>query len=148
MGNYCLRFVDASFYQVARGLLLPFTVLTSYFMLRSRPSHRAILSCAIVTSGFFVGVFLDQVHVSSLGVFFGMLSSLMTALHAAVMKRGFEVVDGSALSMSWYSNLLSSMILIPFVIIGEGPAVLDIISGQAEGLSTFVIGSMVTVSTI
>ena len=149
MGNYCLRFVDASFYQVARGLLLPFTVLTSYFMLRARPSLRIILSCAIVTLGFFVGVFLDQVHVSGLGIFFGMLSSLMTALHAAVMKRGFEVVDGSALAMSWYSNLLSSILLIPFMIlVGEGPAVLDIISGRAEGLSTFLIGSAVTVSTI
>jgi len=149
MGNYCLRFVDASFYQVARGLLLPFTVLTSYFMLRARPSLRIILSCAIVTLGFFVGVFLDQVHVSGLGIFFGMLSSLMTALHAAVMKRGFEVVDGSALAMSWYSNLLSSILLIPFIIlVGEGPAVLDIISGRAEGLSTFLIGSAVTVSTI
>jgi len=145
MGNYCLRFVDASFYQVARGLLLPFTVLTSYFMLRARPSLRIILSCAIVTLGFFVGVFLDQVNVSGLGIFFGMLSSLMTALHAAVMKRGFEVVDGSALAMSWYSNLLSSMLLIPFIIlVGEGPAVLDIISGRAEGLSTFLIGSAVT----
>jgi len=144
MGNYCLRFVDASFYQVARGLLLPFTVLTSYFMLRTRPSFRIVISCAIVTFGFFVGVFLDQVHVSGLGIFFGILSSLMTAIHAAVMKRGFEVVDGSALSMSWYSNLLSSLLLIPFIIFGEGPAVLDIISGRAEGLSTFLIGSAVT----
>jgi GDP-fucose transporter C1 len=148
MGNYCLRFVDASFYQVARGLILPFTVLTSYFMLRARPSHRIILSCATVTFGFFVGVFLDQVHVSNLGVFFGMLSSLMTAMHAAVMKRGFEVVEGSALSMSWYSNLLSSLLLIPFIIIGEGPAVVEIISGRAQGLWTFLVGSAVTVSTI
>jgi solute carrier family 35 (GDP-fucose transporter), member C1 len=115
-------------------------------MLRTRPSIRIILSCAVVTFGFFVGVFLDQVHVSSLGIFFGILSSLMTAMHAAVMKRGFEVVDGSALSMSWYSNLLSSLLLIPFIILGEGPAVLEIVSGQAEGLSTFLIGSAVTVS--
>jgi GDP-fucose transporter C1 len=148
MGNYCLRFVDASFYQVARGLILPLTVLTSYFMLRARPSYRIILSCATVTFGFFVGVFLDQVHVSSLGVFFGVLSSLMTAMHAAVMKRGFEVVEGSALSMSWYSNLLSSLLLIPFIIMGEGPAVVEIISGRAQGLWTFIVGSAVTVSTI
>jgi GDP-fucose transporter C1 len=71
----------------------------------------------------------------------------MTALHAAVMKRGFRVVEGSALSMSWYSNLLSSVLLVPFIIIlGEGPAVLDLLSGHGEGLSTFVIGSAVSVS--
>jgi GDP-fucose transporter C1 len=149
LSNYSLRFVDASFYQVARGLILPFTVLTSYTMLHTRPSLRILLSCSIVTSGFFVGVFLDSVHFSLPGILFGVASSLMTALHAAVMKRGFQVVEGSALSMSWYSNLLSALLLLPFVIIlGEGPAVLEVLSGQAEGLRTFVVGSAITVSTV
>ena len=149
LSNYSLRFVDASFYQVARGLLLPFTVLTSYTMLRARPSLRILISCSIVTSGFFVGVFLDNVHISGPGIIYGIASSLMSALHAAVMKRGFHVVDGSALSMSWYSNLLSALLLLPFVIIvGEVPAVLDILSGHAEGLRIFVIGSAITVSTV
>jgi len=145
LSNYSLKFVDASFYQVARGLILPFTVLTSYIMLRTRPSFRILISCSVVTSGFFVGVFLDNVHVSGLGVLFGVSSSLMTSLHAAVMKRGFQVVEGSALSMSWYSNLLSSVLLLPFIIIlGEGPAVFDLLSGRAEGLWTFLVGSAIT----
>lgn len=147
--NYSLKFVDASFYQVARGLVLPFTVLTSYIVLRTRPSLRILISCAVVSSGFFIGVFLDNVHVSNLGILFGISSSLMSALHAAVMKRGFQVVEGSALSMSWYSNLLSSVLLLPFIILsGEGPAVLDILSGRAEGLKTFLVGSVITVSLV
>lgn len=118
-------------------------------MLQTRPSFRILLSCSVVTSGFFTGVFLDGTQVSSLGIFFGASSSLLSALHAAVMKRGFEVVDGSALSMSWYSNLLSSVLLIPFIIIlGEGPAVFDLLSGRAEGFWTFVIGSVITVSAV
>jgi hypothetical protein len=149
LSNYSLRFVDASFYQVARGLILPFTVVTSYTLLRARPSLPILLSCSIVTLGFFVGVFLDNVPVSGSGILFGVASSLMTALHAAVMKRGFQVVEGSALSMSWYSNLLSAFLLLPFVIIlGEGPAVVEILSGHAEGLRTFLIGSAITVSTV
>ena len=147
-GNYSLRFVDASFYQVARGLLLPFTVLTSYFMLVARPSVRILISCSVITFGFFIGVFLDGTRISTLGVLFGITSSLMTAIHAAVMKRGFKVVEGSALSMSWYSNLLSSVLLVPFVIVlGEGPAALDLLSGRGEGFWTFVIGSAVSVCT-
>lgn len=143
--NYSLKFVDASFYQVARGLVLPFTILTSYIMLQTRPSFLILLSCSIVTSGFFAGVFLDRTQVSGLGIFFGASSSLLSALHAAVMKRGFEVVDGSALSMSWYSNLLSSVLLVPFIIVlGEGPAVLDLLSGRAEGFWTFIVGSVAT----
>jgi GDP-fucose transporter C1 len=143
--NYSLRFVDASFYQVARGLLLPFTVLTSYIMLRTRPSFRILLSCSVVTFGFLIGVFLDKVHVSDRGILFGIASSAMTALHAAAMKRGFQVVDGSALSMSWHSNFLSALLLLPFIIIvGEGPAALEILSGRAEGLWTFFVGSVIT----
>src|SRR6266404_1690203 len=145
--NYSLKFVDASFYQVARGLVLPFTILTSYVMLHTRPSVRILLSCSVVTSGFFIGVFLDGTQVSGFGVLFGASSSLLSALHAAVMKRGFEVVDGSALSMSWYSNLLSAALLVPFIVIlGEGPAVLDLLFGRAEGFWTFIIGSVATVS--
>ena len=86
-------------------------------MLQTRPSYRILFSCSIVTSGFFAGVFLDGTQVSGLGVFFGASSSLLSALHAAVMKRGFKVVEGSALSMSWYSNLLSSALLVPFIIV-------------------------------
>jgi len=145
LSNYSLKFVDASFYQVARGLILPFTVLTSYVMLQARPSLTILLSCSIVTLGFFIGVFFDNVHVSGVGILFGTASSLMTALHAAVMKRGFQVVEGSALSMSWYSNLLSALLLLPFImILGEGPAVLEILSGHAEGLWTFLVGSAIT----
>jgi GDP-fucose transporter C1 len=118
-------------------------------MLGTRPSARILISCSVVTSGFFIGVFHDKVHVSSQGIVFGIASSVMTALHAAVMKRGFQAVEGSALSMSWYSNLLSCVILFPFIIIlGEGPAVLDILSGRAEGLHTFLVGSMITVSMV
>jgi solute carrier family 35 (GDP-fucose transporter), member C1 len=147
-GNYSLRFVDASFYQVARGLLLPFTVLTSYLMLQTRPGLRILLSCSIITFGFFIGVFLDGTQISTLGVLFGITSSLMTAIHAAVMKRGFKVVEGSALSMSWYSNLLSAVLLVPFVIVlGEGPAALDLLYGRGEGFWTFIIGSAISVST-
>ena len=68
--NYTLKFVDASFYQVARGLVLPLTVATSYVMLHARPSLRILFSCSIVTLGFFVGVFLDAIPISLVGVFF------------------------------------------------------------------------------
>ncbi|KAH9974097.1 hypothetical protein BGW80DRAFT_1305250 [Lactifluus volemus] len=121
-------------------LLLPFTVLTSYLMLQTRPGLRILLSCSIITFGFFIGVFLDGTQISTLGVLFGITSSLMTAIHAAVMKRGFKVVEGSALSMSWYSNLLSAVLLVPFVIVlGEGPAALDLLYGRGEGFWTFIM---------
>ncbi|KAI0365005.1 hypothetical protein BV20DRAFT_973705 [Pilatotrama ljubarskyi] len=150
--NYTLKYVDASFYQVARGMVLPFTVATSFFLLHARPSLRILAACAVVTVGFFVGVFLDGTPVSVVGVTFGVLSSMITAMHSVVIKKSLDVVHGSALHLSWYTNLLSAIVLAPvLVLVGELPGVLKLLFGpneNAEGklstLSTFIVGSLIT----
>ncbi|KAF8726483.1 hypothetical protein AX14_007830 [Amanita brunnescens Koide BX004] len=152
--NYTLKYVDASFYQVARGLVLPFTVCTSYVLLNTRPSLRILISCSIVTAGFFIGVFLDGTNVSRLGIFFGVTSSALTALHSVVIKQSLSVVNGSALLLSWYTNAVSSIVLAPIVIIaGEGPAIAKLFLGVDElvrepgsisALKTFLWGTAIT----
>ncbi|KAF8584138.1 hypothetical protein K439DRAFT_1633778 [Ramaria rubella] len=152
--NYTLKYVDASFYQVARGLVLPFTVATSFlFLAARRPSTALISACLVITTGFFVGVFLDSVPVSTIGVSFGVASSLITACHAVVIKRSLEVVGGSALKLSWYMNFLSALVLPPLVILtGEGPGIRNLFAGSASvdvshrmsPLSTFLWGAMIT----
>ncbi|RDX41873.1 hypothetical protein OH76DRAFT_1411719 [Lentinus brumalis] len=150
--NYTLKYVDASFYQVARGMVLPFTVGTSFFLLHARPSLRIFAACAVVTIGFFVGVFLDGTEVSVVGVTFGVLSSMITALHSVVIKKSLDVVHGSALHLSWYTNLLSACLLAPgLVLVGELPGVMKLLFGPNESapgemstLSTFVMGSIIT----
>lgn len=167
--NFCLKYVDASFYQVARGLVLPFTVVTSLLFLHAAPpSRRILLACGIVTGGFFTGVFLDHVTASglaskvvskpdsgpsALGVFFGILSSMSTALQAVVIKRALDVVDGSAIDLAWYTNLLSAVANVPIIILaGEVPAVLKLLFGPGgtiaggSALGTFLWGTAVTVS--
>ncbi|EIN14450.1 hypothetical protein PUNSTDRAFT_140740 [Punctularia strigosozonata HHB-11173 SS5] len=145
--NYTLKYVDASFYQVARGLVLPFTVLTSLLVLHSRPSTLASFACAVVTAGFFVGVFLDGTPISGTGIFFGVASSAITATHSVVIKRSLAAVQGSALKLSWYNNLLSAAILAPLIILaGEGPSVWNLLFGPDTSgkLLTFVWGSLIT----
>ncbi|KAF9045421.1 hypothetical protein BJ165DRAFT_1415450 [Panaeolus papilionaceus] len=152
--NYTLKYVDASFYQVARGLVLPLTVLTSYIALHTRPSLHILLACALVTLGFFTGVFLDGTTVSFLGVAFGVASSAITAIHSVVIKQSLGVVGGSALSLSWYTNLLSAVVLAPIVLLaGEGGGIVRLMFGVDEllvkegsmtPLATFVWGSVIT----
>jgi solute carrier family 35 (GDP-fucose transporter), member C1 len=106
------------------------------------------MACAVVTAGFFVGVFLDGTAVSGTGIFFGVASSLITATHSVVIKRSLAAVQGSALKLSWYNNLLSAVVLAPLVILaGEGPAVGDLLLGvdTTGKLTTFVWGSIITV---
>ncbi|CAG7850417.1 SubName: Full=Related to GDP-fucose transporter {ECO:0000313/EMBL:CCA69630.1} [Serendipita indica DSM 11827] len=159
--NYCLKYVDASFYQIARGLVLPLTVVLSLIFLKaSRPSIRVLAACAVVTAGFFVGVLLDGSPSSDskkansnmiLGVAFGLLSSVTTAGHAIIIKRSLPVVNNDAIELAWYSNVLSSALLIPvMLIVGEGADILDLVSsplyvdGRMSGLGHFLWGSMVT----
>ncbi|OAX43767.1 hypothetical protein K503DRAFT_730980 [Rhizopogon vinicolor AM-OR11-026] len=154
LSNYTLKYVDASVYQVARGLVLPFTVLTSCFFLAARPSLRILLSCSIVTLGFFVGVFLDAVPMALLGICFGVASSAITAVHSVVIKKSLDVVKGSAMNLSWYTNLLSAVAMIPVIILaGEVPAIVDLFFGPGEVMSengelselqTFIWGSFIT----
>jgi len=105
--------------------------------------------------GFFVGVFLDGTPLSLVGVGFGVASSVITAVHSVVIKQSLNVVGGSALALSWYTNLLSAIILLPLLVIaGEGGDVVKMLFGVDEllvkpgsmsPLSTFLWGSLITV---
>ena len=102
--------------------------------------------------GFFVGVFLDGTQVSVIGVTFGVMSSAITAVHSVVIKRSLDVVKGSALHLSWYTNLYSAIALVPVVIIaGEVPAIAALFADPGplmtgiSPLSTFLWGSAITV---
>jgi solute carrier family 35 (GDP-fucose transporter), member C1 len=152
--NYTLKYVDASFYQVARGLVLPFTVVVSFIFLHARPSLKVLSACGVVTLGFFVGVFLDGTPVSMLGIFFGVASSAITAVHSVVIKKSLKAVNGSALALSWYMNSLSAVLLFPILLLaGEGPGVMKLLfnvseltvpEGSMSPLRTFIYGSLIT----
>jgi len=150
LNNFTLKYVDASFYQVARGLVLPFTVVLSSFMLHSRPSLMILVAVGIVTFGFLVGVLLDlspgKSTTTPLGVTFGILSSVTTALQAVVIKRSLEHVKGNAMDLAWYNNLLSSVVMIPCVILaGETAPVMELFFGaDVEALHALMWGSAIT----
>lgn len=42
--------------QVARGLVLPLTVIITYLAYKKLPGKLALVSCGIVTLGFFIGI--------------------------------------------------------------------------------------------
>ena len=105
-----------------------------------------------------MGVFLDGVAVSAVGIMFGVASSAITATHSVVIKQSLPVVDGSALLLSWYTNLLSAVALAPLIVLaGELGGVLDLMNGSLVNtsldggmgpVSTFILGSLITVRLI
>ncbi|KAK6907127.1 hypothetical protein L486_04161 [Kwoniella mangroviensis CBS 10435] len=154
--NACLQYVDASFHQVARGLVLPFTIIVTIVVLHQYPSPLALIAALIVTFGFFSGVLFDPnhassaasaavagKHTSSLGITFGAMSSVSSACHAVLIKRGLASVSNSPISLSYYNNILSTLALIPmFIISGELPSAIRLLSNG--GASQFLWGATIT----
>ncbi|GAA5822636.1 hypothetical protein JCM11251_004326 [Rhodosporidiobolus azoricus] len=144
--TYCLQYVDASFYQIARGLVLPFTVFFSWYLLGARSSRQTLVAVFIVCIGFALGV-SGEIHSTALGTTLGVLSSLTTAVHAIVVKRCLGFVSGT-LDLAYYSNLLSAVVILPFVVLsGEIWVVLDMLLGDGGGegaFGTFMTGAAIT----
>lgn len=162
--RYCLALVDASFYQaclqnstrsqslsyviqIARGLVLPFTVLFSYILLSARSSLPVLGAVAVVCIGFFFGVSAESLTVSKIGVFMGVTSSMTTSVHAIVVKRSLPVVNGDTMHLAYYNNALSALFVSPIILLtGEWPMVVELFATGGDNLSTFVVGAAVTVS--
>jgi len=162
----CLRDVDATFFQIARGLVLPLTIITSAICIRARPSLRVILAATGVTTGFLIGVapsispfafrdiplqtltsdFKTRLAASPLSLFYGFLSSLFIALHAVWIKSSLPALDNSAIALAWWSNFIGIFILAPIALLnGEVPVLISLLYDFSSDASrTFLIGSLVT----
>ncbi|KAF9245805.1 hypothetical protein BU15DRAFT_58762 [Melanogaster broomeanus] len=147
----CLREVEASFFQIARGLVLPLTVLVSSVSTRSTPSLRVVGAVIVVTAGFLLGVVPSPAvpaHAipSALSLLYGFLSSLFIAFHAVLIKSSLPHCDNSTIQLAYWTNLGSAAFLVPFIILrGELVTILeDLINDSDWEGNVFLWGSLVT----
>ncbi|KAG8881989.1 hypothetical protein FRB97_008857 [Tulasnella sp. 331] len=168
----CLRGVDASFFQIARGLVLPLTILVSSVEKRASPTIPVLFAGTVVTLGFFIGIAPKPTSASGAttistaapitSLIWGALSSLMTAIHAVLIKRSLPYVDNSAIQLAYWTNASAALMLLPFVLFdGEassvwssityveplgtvGGALGDAMMTEAWDWQTFVAGSLIT----
>ncbi|KAJ3396803.1 hypothetical protein HDU80_009837 [Chytriomyces hyalinus] len=155
LNTFCLQHVDASFFQVARSLVLPFTVLMSWIFLGQKSSAWVLTSCAAVFTGFIVGTLMEdeEIVVSKIGIVFGIASSLTTAGHSIVIKHSYAVVRGNTLDLVYYNNVMSVVVLTPVVLMsGEMEMMLDLLVKKnkvgavdsGDQLRALVFGGLVT----
>ncbi|BFZ56017.1 hypothetical protein PYCC9005_003059 [Savitreella phatthalungensis] len=126
----CLRAVDAAFYQVARGLLLPFTVILSFFLLRNWAISRlAFGGCIIVIFGFAIGLRGELLaNTTKAGLPMGSLSALATAAETVSLKRCLDDKGPKLLDIA----LTASCFNVPFA------ALLAWVTGDNEMLVRYV----------
>ena len=139
--TFCLEVVDASFYQIARGLLLPLTVVLSLILLRPRPrlTPSMLASITIVVFGFALGFAFDLRSTATdfAGLALGIGSSLTTAIESVVVKR-FVMGHKSMLQLAYMSCALQLAALAPLVFLtGEAQR----LTASSEVLLRFFLGA-------
>ncbi|XP_074593323.1 GDP-fucose transporter nac [Brevipalpus obovatus] len=132
MNNLCLKYVGVAFYFVVRSLTTVFNVILTYAVLGEKTSSQAILCCAVIIIGFFMGVdqeskskaqeaALDDTAstLSISGVVFGILASFFVSLNSILTKKILPAVDGNVWMLTFYNNI-NGLILFTFLIAGTG----------------------------
>jgi GDP-fucose transporter C1 len=146
--TYCLASVDASFYQIARGLLLPFTLILSYTFLpkQTRLGAKPMIGCMTVVVGFIFAFFTEHVKTttSSLGLLLGVGSSFTTAAESIVVKHFLSKTDIPMLSLVTISTMYQLFVLIPLCMV-RGEASTLFASVREQGLAQQLI--LVTAAT-
>ncbi|KAI0308148.1 hypothetical protein B0F90DRAFT_1680547 [Multifurca ochricompacta] len=146
----CLREVEATFFQIARGLVLPLTITVTSLTTHSHPTSRVITAAAIVTIGFFVGVAPEgnlpaSSIPSAISLFYGVFSSVSIAIHSVLVKSSLPYCNNSTIQLAYWTNAGSAIFLAPFVLLhGEAAKLFELSAGQEWNLRVFAWGSLVT----
>jgi GDP-fucose transporter C1 len=154
LNNLCLQYVEVSFYQVARGLTTVFNVVLSYLILRETTSKRAILCCALIVAGFYLGVD-NEIRFTLLGTVFGVGSSLFVCLNAMYTKKIAPVVENNQWRLSLYNNLNAVVLFPPIIwladengIIAQHPEILESSSYWFKMLLAGIFGFAIGIITV
>jgi GDP-fucose transporter C1 len=112
--NKCLEYVSVSAYQIVRSLTIVFNIVLTYFVLGQTTSLLAMLACAGVVAGFFLGV-EGEIDLSFRGAIYGIASSLFVALYSIAVKKVMELLGNNEYLLIEYNTPVAIVALAPFV---------------------------------
>lgn len=132
--NLCLKNVGISFYYISRSLTTVFNVILTYTILGQRTSAKAIVCCAVIIVGYFLGFAEEReaksgetdeaAHDLTIGVLYGVLASLFVSLYAIYIKRVLPFVDDNVWLLTFYNNVNALILFVPLIVLtGEVPVI-------------------------
>jgi len=127
--NLCLKWVEVSFYNVARSLTIVFNVGLSQVVLGSTTSVKTAGCLLIVIAGFFMGA-KGEVKFSSIGTMFGICSSVFVSLNAIFTKKVLPAVDNDHWKLTFYNNVNAIVLFAPFIAYFEVPTLYQALGKQ------------------
>lgn len=127
--NLCLKWVEVSFYNVARSLTICCNVFFSSLLLGSHTSPKTMGCLAIVIVGFFIGS-SGELSFSLRGTVAGMLASLFVSLNSIFTKKLLSVVDNDHWKLTFYNNVNASFLFLPLILLFEHKPLYDALGQQ------------------
>lgn len=127
--NLTLKWVEVSFYNVARSLTIVFNVFFSYVLLNTGTSARTSMCLLVVITGFFVGS-AGEANFSLNGTIAGVLSSLFVSLNSIYTKKVLPAVDDNHWRLTFYNNCNAVVLFTPLIIFFELPALAAAVDNQ------------------
>mmetsp|Transcript_18600 Transcript_18600/g.43090 ORF Transcript_18600/g.43090 Transcript_18600/m.43090 type:complete len:378 (-) Transcript_18600:229-1362(-) len=120
--NLCLKWVEVSFYNVARSLTIVFNVFFSRVLLGIPTSSKTMACLAIVIFGFYLGS-AGELNFSLKGTIAGVCSSLFVSLNSIFTKKVLPAVDDNHWRLTFYNNVNACILFIPLVAIFEAEVI-------------------------
>ncbi|KAG2180962.1 hypothetical protein INT43_008544 [Umbelopsis isabellina] len=144
LNNLCLKYVEVTFYQVARSLSINFTILFTYVILKQKTSSATLVACFIVFLGFAIGSY-GEINFSWAGIFYGVGSSAFVALYGIYVKKTLGAVDNNQWRLLHYNTTLAILMLGPLVLLsGE----IGEIMTKVDFLDSFQFWTLMTITGI
>lgn len=137
--NLCLKYVEVSFYNVARSLTIVFNVALSQVILGTSTSAKTAMCLLIVICGFFMGA-KGEVNFTKLGTAFGICSSLFVSLNSIFTKKVLPAVDNDHWKLTFYNNVNACVLFMPLMAYFEAHILFEAMS--KEMLSPLFWGAM------
>eukprot|EP00543_Licmophora_paradoxa_P006531 CAMPEP_0202456640 /NCGR_PEP_ID=MMETSP1360-20130828/13847_1 /ASSEMBLY_ACC=CAM_ASM_000848 /TAXON_ID=515479 /ORGANISM="Licmophora paradoxa, Strain CCMP2313" /LENGTH=328 /DNA_ID=CAMNT_0049076507 /DNA_START=92 /DNA_END=1078 /DNA_ORIENTATION=- len=127
--NLCLKWVEVSFYNVARSLTIVFNVFFSRALLGIPTSWTTIMCLLVVIAGFVMGS-TGELNFSVKGTIAGICSSLFVSLNSIFTKKILPAVDDNHWRLTFYNNINATCLFIPLILIFEANTIIDAMSVQ------------------
>jgi len=127
--NLCLKWVEVSFYNVARSLTIVFNVFFSRILLGQHSSPKTLTCLLFVIGGFFLGAH-GELNFSVIGTSAGVLSSLFVSLNSIFTKKILPVVEDNHWRLTYYNNVNASLLFLPLIFYFEGETIQAATSNQ------------------
>ncbi|KAI8970126.1 triose-phosphate transporter family-domain-containing protein [Mycotypha africana] len=138
LNNLCLKYVEVTFYQVARSLSINFSILFTYVILKKKTSRPALFACFVVFLGFLIGSY-GEINFSWAGVFYGVGSSAFVALYGIFVQKTLPAVDNNQWKLLHYNTTLAIIFLSPLVIVSGELGEIITTSEQIYSLNFWIL---------